>query len=69
MQAPPSNLDTLNQNLLDVTKVMSKTMEDVLWRGDSLDREWSRPKLSRARLTYRHVGPVDNAALRVVKVP
>lgn len=33
-----SNLDKLNDDLADVTRIMTKNMEDLLWRGDSLDR-------------------------------
>ncbi|OXG50376.1 vesicle transporter SEC22 [Cryptococcus neoformans] len=33
-----SRLDQLNENLKDVTQIMTKNMEDLLWRGDSLDR-------------------------------
>jgi len=36
--AQPSQLDQLNDNLKDVTRIMTKNMEDLLWRGDSLDR-------------------------------
>ena len=36
---PSSQLDQLNDNLKDVTRIMTKNMEDLLWRGDSLDRE------------------------------
>ncbi|KAJ2351751.1 SNAP receptor [Coemansia erecta] len=32
------NLTNLNEDLRDVTKIMTKNMEDLLWRGDSLDR-------------------------------
>ncbi|KAJ1942632.1 SNAP receptor [Linderina macrospora] len=32
------NLSRLNEDLRDVTQVMTKNMEDLLWRGDSLDR-------------------------------
>ncbi|ORX90336.1 snare-like protein [Basidiobolus meristosporus CBS 931.73] len=32
------NLTKLNEDLQDVTKIMTKNMEDLLWRGDSLDR-------------------------------
>lgn len=32
-----SNLDRLNEDLQDVTRIMTKNMEDLLWRGDSLD--------------------------------
>jgi vesicle transport protein SEC22 len=34
-----SNLDKMNAELQDVTRIMTKNMEDLLWRGDSLDRE------------------------------
>jgi vesicle transport protein SEC22 len=33
-----SNLDKLNDELRDVTKVMTKNIEDLLYRGDSLER-------------------------------
>ncbi|KAL7270554.1 SNAP receptor [Rhizina undulata] len=32
------NLDKLNDDLRDVTKVMTKNIEDLLYRGDSLER-------------------------------
>lgn len=32
------NLDKLNDELRDVTNVMTKNIEDLLYRGDSLDR-------------------------------
>lgn len=32
------NLDRLNDELRDVTKVMTKNIEDLLYRGDSLER-------------------------------
>jgi hypothetical protein len=32
-----SNLDRLNDDLQDVTRIMTKNMEELLWRGDSLD--------------------------------
>lgn len=32
------NLDKLNSELKDVTKVMTKNIEDLLYRGDSLER-------------------------------
>ena len=37
-QQQPSNLDQLNADLHDVTRVMTKNIEDLLYRGDSLDR-------------------------------
>lgn len=33
-----SNLDKLSDELQDVTRIMTKNMEELLWRGDSLDR-------------------------------
>jgi vesicle transport protein SEC22 len=33
-----NGLDQLNEDLQDVTRIMTKNMEDLLWRGDSLDR-------------------------------
>ena len=33
------NLDKLNSELKDVTKVMTKNIEDLLYRGDSLERK------------------------------
>ena len=36
--AAGSHLDRLNEDLQDVQKIMTKNMEDLLWRGDSLDR-------------------------------
>ena len=32
-----SNMDRLNDDLQDVTRIMTKNMEELLWRGDSLD--------------------------------
>lgn len=32
-----SGLDRLNDDLQDVTRIMTKNMEELLWRGDSLD--------------------------------
>ncbi|KAJ2905848.1 hypothetical protein MKZ38_004096 [Zalerion maritima] len=34
----PGNLNALNTELRDVTKVMTKNIEDLLYRGDSLER-------------------------------
>ncbi|KAM0747461.1 snare-like protein [Meredithblackwellia eburnea MCA 4105] len=36
--AAANGLDKLNEDLRDVTQIMTKNMEDLLWRGDSLDR-------------------------------
>ena len=49
--AAGSHLDRLNEDLQDVQKIMTKNMEDLLWRGDSLDRMW-------------RVGPVLRSAQR-----
>ena len=35
--ASSSGLDKLNDELQDVTRIMTKNMEELLWRGDSLD--------------------------------
>lgn len=35
--AASSSLDKLNDDLQDVTRIMTKNMEELLWRGDSLD--------------------------------
>ena len=37
VSAGGSNLDKLNDELQDVTRIMTKNMEELLWRGDSLD--------------------------------
>ncbi|CAM9018541.1 unnamed protein product [Wickerhamomyces anomalus] len=37
-QRAQSNLDKLNSDLADVKAVMSKNIEDLLYRGDSLDK-------------------------------
>ncbi|KZP24616.1 protein transport protein Sec22 [Athelia psychrophila] len=36
--AAGSSMDRLNDDLQDVTRIMTKNMEELLWRGDSLDR-------------------------------
>ncbi|KAH9927109.1 protein transport protein Sec22 [Epithele typhae] len=36
--AGSSSMDKLNDELQDVTRIMTKNMEELLWRGDSLDR-------------------------------
>lgn len=35
--AAESGMDKLNNELQDVTRIMTKNMEELLWRGDSLD--------------------------------
>ncbi|MCJ1230431.1 SNAP receptor [Toensbergia leucococca] len=71
------NLDKLNDELRDVTKVMTKNIEDLLYRGDSLERmgemsgrlrEDSR-KYKRAavrinwELLLKQYGPIGGVAL------
>lgn len=49
-----SNLDRLNNDLQDVTRIMTKNMEDLLWRGDSLNRmNTMSEKLRGESLRYR----------------
>ncbi|KLO15760.1 protein transport protein Sec22 [Schizopora paradoxa] len=36
--AASSHLERLNDDLQDVTRIMTKNMEELLWRGDSLDK-------------------------------
>lgn len=45
MSGPAGNLGRINDDLQDVTRIMTKNMEDLLWRGDSLDSQ-SRPSSS-----------------------
>jgi vesicle transport protein SEC22 len=40
-----TNLDRLNVELQDVTRVMTKNIEDLIYRGDSLDRK-SPPRIT-----------------------
>ena len=44
--AGSSNLDKLNDDLQDVTRIMTKNMEELLWRGDSLDSAYFARVLS-----------------------
>ena len=54
----PNQLDQLNENLQDVTRIMTKNMEDLLWRGDSLDRESLR-----LSSTFSHLFPPPRTCL------
>jgi vesicle transport protein SEC22 len=47
-----SNLDRLNVELQDVTKVMTKNIEDLIYRGDSLDRETPPPIILPHHLSF-----------------
>lgn len=59
------NLDKLNDDLKDVTRVMTKNIEDLLYRGDSLEkmgdmsgrlREESRKyKKAAVRVNWEHM--------------
>lgn len=51
-----SNLDKLNDELQDVTKIMTKNMEELLWRGDSLDRKFTSTSRPSCHLTILFVG-------------
>jgi vesicle transport protein SEC22 len=54
--AGDSNLDKLNDELQDVTKIMTKNMEELLWRGDSLDRKFISTCCVSCHLTFSSQG-------------
>ena len=58
-----THLDKLNEDLQDVQKIMTKNMEDLLWRGDSLDRTYA------ATHVCRHVDALLVATRRVTQIP
>lgn len=69
-----SNLDRLNDDLQDVTRIMTKNMEELLWRGDSLDSTCFRwgletPCSYNEILVSRNVAFVNFPSIRVRKVP
>ncbi len=72
-----SHMGKLNDELQDVTRIMTKNMEELLWRGDSLDSEWSCPRNTFARIRVytphlffaRDVPPIDFATFRIGEVP
>jgi len=68
-----SNLDRLNDDLQDVTRIMTKNMEELLWRGDSLDSRFFRRVLDIVQVTKpfvsRDVALVKFTSHRVRKVP
>lgn len=68
-----SNLDRLNGDLQDVTRIMTKNMEELLWRGDSLDSKFRRHSLNAPALTTpssaRNVTPFHIITIRVRKIP
>lgn len=68
-----SNLDKLNGELQDVTRIMTKNMEELLWRGDSLDRKFTAPTRVPSHLILRlqgcltcqhHYGPSPKNTVR-----
>lgn len=71
--AATSNLDKLNDDLHDVTRIMTKNMEELLWRGDSLDSTHflSLPNISTAwfAFLFRNVPFINITCIWVGKVP
>jgi vesicle transport protein SEC22 len=62
--ASGSGLDKLNDDLQDVTRIMTKNMEELLWRGDSLDRALTLPLYLQSFLSFiRNVPPLDVATV------
>ncbi|KAI5796748.1 protein transport protein sec22 [Pyronema domesticum] len=75
-----ANLDRLNDDLRDVTKVMTKNIEDLLYRGDSLERmgdmssmlrnESQKYKRAAVRINWEHMmkqyGPVGGLVFLVL---
>ncbi len=73
--AGASHMDQLNGELQDVTRIMTKNMEELLWRGDSLDRESTLSARTVFRQAHvvrdcaRDVALVDVSAVRVGEIP
>lgn len=68
-----SNLDKLNDELQDVTRIMTKNMEELLWRGDSLDSRafvclCGVSSIDTCPLFFRNVAPFYVTPFRVGKV-
>ena len=65
-----SSLDRLNDDLQDVTRIMTKNMEELLWRGDSLDSTCLPAQSFQHNETFVHrdVTFVKFVALRVRKI-
>lgn len=59
------NLDKLNAELQDVTRVMTKNIEDLLYRGDSLDKmsDLSSSLRSESKKYKRHAKRINLEAL------
>jgi hypothetical protein len=68
-----SSLDRVNDDLQDVTRIMTKNMEELLWRGDSLDSLCFHRSLEICGFddlfVYRDVALIKFASHRVGKVP
>lgn len=65
-------MDKLNDELQDVTRIMTKNMEELLWRGDSLDSAWYcflTVGNNTDGIECRDVAPVHVFALGVGEVP
>jgi len=62
--ASSSGLDRLNDDLQDVTRIMTKNMEELLWRGDSLDSSslFLSMRDQTGDLVYRNVTSLSLAA-------
>lgn len=68
VNAGGSGLDKLNDELQDVTRIMTKNMEELLWRGDSLDSTCPSRLYQcchRPPFPSRNVAPINIAAIRV----
>lgn len=69
--ASNSGLDRLNDDLQDVTRIMTKNMEELLWRGDSLDRSSLFLTMDEGwpLLIYRNVASLSLVTYWFRKVP
>jgi len=67
--AASSNLDKLNDDLHDVTRIMTKNMEELLWRGDSLDSTLTMFVGDHSHPLFRDVPFVHKSSIRVREVP
>ena len=63
INASNSPLDKLNDELQDVTRIITKNMEELLWRGDSLDSRWSFYLLDRVSAHMRTPCPTGMSQL------
>ncbi|GMM38501.1 SNAP receptor [Saccharomycopsis crataegensis] len=65
-QRTQSNLDRINNDLNDVKKIMSKNIEDLLYRGDSLDKmSHMSESLKSQSLKYRKAAQKINFELLI----